>query len=65
MIIIGIDLSGPANILDTAISVFKPEGNRLALLDSPEHGSDAAILIRVPYSLDPKPSGPRLKRIDR
>ena len=44
MIIIGIDLSGPANIRDTAISVFKPEGNRLALLDIPEHGSDAAIL---------------------
>jgi len=44
MIIIGIDLSGPSNIQDTALSVFKETANMLEYRESTSSADDRTLL---------------------
>lgn len=47
MIVIGIDLSGPANHKDTAMAVFQTMGDELVLLDMLVHVDDEKILSTI------------------
>ena len=47
MIIVGIDLSGPANLQDTAMAIFKERDQGLELVEQHQGVSDGLILDRV------------------
>jgi len=47
MIIVGIDLSGPANLKDTAMAVFQESGDGLQLLEQHKNVADGLIRERV------------------
>ncbi|KAA9023601.1 DUF429 domain-containing protein [Niallia endozanthoxylica] len=47
MIVMGIDLSGPANHKDTAMAVFQTTGDELNLLDRVVHVDDEKILSMI------------------
>ena len=47
MIVVGVDLSGPTNIRDTAVASFRVEGQRAVLLEAALGVGDGALLAQV------------------